>query len=555
VINKLLVILLIFGLVACGDSKKAGEDEKVESGKPVAEQKSAKKKNTPDTGDAYVQASLGDATGLIYNITSDSASHGVAGKIYNGLVEYDKDLKIKGDLAERWEITNEGKTITFYLRKDVRWHDGHPFTAADVEFTYKFMIDDKTPTSYDADFRLVKSFEVLDDYTVRVSYEEAFAPALISWGMAVLPKHLLEGKDVTKSPLLREPVGTGPYRFKEWKAGESITLVANDDYFKGRPHIDRLVTRVIPDTATTFLELLNGAIDMMGLTPLQWTRQTDNNPKFTDQYDKYKYLSFGYVYVGYNHAKKPFNDKRVRQALTYATPKSDIVKGILFDLGIPASGPYKPGTIWYNDKVKKYDYSLEKAKELFAQAGWTDSNGDGILDKKGKKLEFELMTNQGNTVRTKICETLQQSWAKAGVKVNIRVLEWATFINEYVDKQKFDALVLGWSITNDPDLYDVWHSSNCGGKKLNFICYKNEELDKLLIEGRKEFDPEKRKVYYHKAQELMAEDQPYTFLYTPYSLLALSNRIENVYTAPAGIGHNQDHWWVKKGNQKYRFEQ
>ncbi|ADD69730.1 extracellular solute-binding protein family 5 [Denitrovibrio acetiphilus DSM 12809] len=550
-INRLLIFMLMFAVVACGNNADKGAEGAKADSKIKSEKVSG---DNPVNGDAFISSSLGDATGLIYNITSDSASHDIASKIYNGLVEYDKDINIVGDLAESWDITDEGKTIVFHLRKDVRWHDGEPFTADDVEFTYKFMIDDKTPTSYDADFRLVKSFEVLDKYTVRIEYGEAYAPALISWSMPVLPKHLLEGVDVTKSPLLREPVGTGPYKFKEWKAGESITLEANEDYFKGRPYLDRFVMRVIPDSATTFLELLDGAIDMTGLTPLQWTRQTDANKQFTEQYDKYDYLSFGYTYVAYNELKKPFDDKRVRQALTYATPKADIIKGILFDLGIPAHGPYKPGTIWYNDNVKKYDYNPEKALELLAEAGYTDSDSDGFLDKDGKRFEFELITNQGNSVRTKICETLQQSWEKIGIKVSIRVLEWATFINEYVDKQKFDALVLGWNITNDPDLYDVWYSGNCGARKLNFICYKNEELDRLLIEGRKVFDPEKRKEYYHKAQEILAEDQPYTFLYVPYSLVAISKRFENVYTAPAGLTHNQDKWWVKKGNQKYHFE-
>lgn len=550
-LKKLLILAVLLTLLACGQNGGKEENSSPET------EKSSKTENTkakPVTGDAFVETSLGDATGLIYNITSDSASHDVARHIYSGLVEYDKDLNIIGDLAESWDVSEDGKQITFHLRKDVKWHDGMPFTARDVEFTYKFMIDDKTPTAYDADFRLVKSFEVLDTYTVRVTYDEPFAPALISWSMAVLPAHLLEGEDVTKSPLLRSPIGTGPYKFLEWKAGESITLKANEDYYKGRPYIDRRITRIIPDTATTFLELLNGAVDMMGLTPLQWTKQTESNPRFTEQYDKYKYLSFGYSYVAYNHAKEPFNDKRVRQALTYATPKEDIVKGILFGLGIPATGPYKPGTIWYNDNVRKFDYSIEKSKAMFAEAGWTDTDGDGILDKDGKKLEFELMTNQGNTIRTQICEILQQSWQKVGVKVEIRVLEWATFINEYVDKQKFDALVLGWNITNDPDLFDVWHSSNCGPKKLNFICYKNEELDKLLVEGRQVFDPEKRKVFYHKAQDILAEDQPYTFLYIPYALVAIADRVENVFPAPSGLTHNMYEWWVQKENQKYHFE-
>jgi len=544
VIGRLLLAALLIILVGCGD-KEGSSDKESKKENRISE------KVIPVRGDAIMFANLGEPTGLVYNITSDSASHSISGKISEGLIEYDKDLNVVGALAESWDVSDDQKEITFHLKKDVRWHDGKPFTAADVEFTYKFMIDDKTPTSYDADFRLVKDLQVIDEHTVKVSYDKVFAPSLLTWGMAIQPKHLLEGKDVTKSPLLREPVGTGPYKFHEWKSGESVTLIANDDYHGGRPYIDKLVFRVIPDTATTFLEHLNGAVDIMSLTPLQWTRQTDNNKKYTDQYDKHNYLYSGYSFIGYNNAKAPFNDKRVRQALSYATPKRDIVKGILFDLAIPATGPYKPGTIWHNPNVKKYDYDLEKAKALLAEAGWSDSDGDGILDKKGRKFTFELITNQGNNERTKVAETLQQSWKKLGIKVSIRVLEWATFLNEYIDKQKFDAVVLAWTITHDPDLTDVWHSSKCGGKKLNFICYKNAELDELLKKGVSVFDPEKRKVYYHKIQEILAEEQPYTFLYVPYALASISKRFQNVYVAPSGISHNQTEWWVKKEEQKY----
>ena len=159
---------------------------------------------------------------------------------------------IIGDLAENWDVKDDGKTIVFHLRNDVKWHDGKPFTAKDVEFTYKFMINPKTPTAYDADFRLVKSLKVIDDYTVEIKYAEPYAPALISWSMSMLPRHFLEGKDVTKSPLLRKPIGTGPYKFVEWKPGESITLKANNDYFMGRPYLDRYIMRIIPDSAYEF---------------------------------------------------------------------------------------------------------------------------------------------------------------------------------------------------------------------------------------------------------------------------------------------------------------
>ncbi len=185
----------------------------------------------PAYGDIMVEGSIGDASNLIPLLASDSASHEVAGKVYNGLVKYDKNINIVGDLAESWDISPDGLAITFHLRKGVRWHDGRPFTAEDVLYTYRITIDPKTPTAYAGDFLKVKKAEVLDPHTFRVMYERPFAPALMSWGAAVLPKHLLDGKDITRSPLARRPIGTGPYQFKEWVTGQKIVLTANPDYF------------------------------------------------------------------------------------------------------------------------------------------------------------------------------------------------------------------------------------------------------------------------------------------------------------------------------------
>jgi peptide/nickel transport system substrate-binding protein len=535
-----LSALCIVSLTACGE--KEGKE-------PIAE----KRKTEARAGDAFVSSILGDASGLIYNITNDSASHEVASNVYNGLVKYDKNLSITGDLAKSWKISEDSRTIIFNLRNDVKWHDGEPFTASDVEFTYKFMIDNNTPTSYDGDFRLVESLEVVDPYTVKVTYGEAYAPALGSWSMPVLPRHLLEGKEAAKSSLMRSPIGTGPYKFKEWKSGETITLEANEDYFLGRPNLDRLIYRVIPDINTSFMELLNGGIDIMALTPTQWTKQTDT-ALFSNSYDKHTYLSPGYTYIGYNQKNPLFQDKRVRQALSYATPKQDIIDGILFGEGVPANGPYKPGTMWHNDKVRKYDHNPAKAKELLAEAGWTDTNNDGILDKDGKPFIFTVMTNQGNAVRMRIAETIQQSWLQVGIKIDIRVLEWAAFINEYINKGRFDAVVLGWNIVVDPDPFDVWHSSKCGPNMLNLICYSNPEADRLMEEGRHVLDPEVRKKYYDRFQEILAEEQPYTFLYVPNALVAVSNRFKGVEPAPQGLLHNLTEWYVLEKDKKYRFE-
>ena len=316
--------------------------------------------SSPAYGDIIVSGSIGDASNLIPLLSSDSTSHEISSMVFNGLVKYDKNLNIVGDLAESWELSKGGLVITFRLRKGVTWHDGRPFTAQDVLFTYQVTIDPKTPTAYSGDFLKVKKAEVLDDYTFRVTYDKPFAPALMSWGSAILPKHLLAGKDITASPLARHPIGTGPYMFKEWVPGQKIVLISNPDYFEGRPYIDGNIMRIIPDTATMFLELRANGIDRMNLTPLQYTRQTENN-LFRNNYNKYRYLSFSYTYLGYNLVNPLFSDKRVRQAISHAINKQEIVDGILLGQGVEATGPYKPDMWVYNGNVKKYEYSNLRA--------------------------------------------------------------------------------------------------------------------------------------------------------------------------------------------------
>jgi peptide/nickel transport system substrate-binding protein len=501
-------------------------------------------------GDILVRGDIGDASNLIPILASDSASHSIAGMVYNGLVKYDKDMNIVGDLAESWEITRNGLVIEFKLRQNVRWHDGKPFTAADVLYTYQVTIDPKTPTAYGGDFMKVKKAEVIDDYTFRVTYDKPFAPALISWSSSILPRHLLQGKDITKSPLSRHPIGTGPYKFVEWVAGQKIVLAANEDYFEGRPFIDGRITRIIPDTATMFLELRAQNLGMMGLTPLQYTRQTENN-LFRQNFNKYRYLAFAYTYMGYNLKHPLFADKRVRQAISYAINKDEIVSGVLLGLGKPATGPYKHGTWAHNDQVKIYHYDPAKARDLLLQAGWTDTDGDGVLDKDGKPFAFEILTNQGNETRQKCAEIIQRQLAEVGIRVKIRIVEWSAFVTDFINKRRFEAVILGWTIPLDPDAYDVWHSSKTAPQELNFVSYKNAEVDDVLEKGRSTFNQAERKKYYDRFQEILAEDQPYTFLYVPDELIIISSRFRGIEPAPIGIGHNIIKWYVPKDEQKY----
>jgi peptide/nickel transport system substrate-binding protein len=464
-------------------------------------------------------------------------------------VKYDGDLNLVGDLAESWDISPDGLTITFHLRRGVKWHDGAPFTAKDVLFTYQVMVDPQTPTAYSGDYLQVKKAEAPDDYTFRVTYPQPFAPALGSWGLAILPRHLLEGQDITKSPLGRHPIGTGPYIFQEWRAGETIALSYNPDYFEGRPYLNGYLYLVKPDLATMFLELKAGNLDRMGLTPLQYSRQTEY-PKFNRLYKKYRYMPFSYIYLGYNQNDTRFADRRVRQALTQAINKQEIIDGVLMGLGQQAFGPYKPGTWYYNPNVSKFPYDPAKAKAMLAEAGWQPDVG-GILTKDGRPFKFTILTNQGNDIRVRTAEIIQRRLRQIGILVEIRTVEWAAFLKQFIEKGRFEAVLLGWNTGLDPDQHDIWNSTKTKPGELNFTGYKNPEVDALLAEGRHTFDREKRRQAYFKFQEILAEDQPYTFLFVPDALPAISRRFRGIKPAAAGIDYNFIKWYVPQGEQKY----
>ena len=487
---------------------------------------------------------LADAKRLIPLLASDSASGDISGLIYNGLTKYDKNIKITGDLAESWDVSPDGLQITFYLRKGVKWHDGVEFTADDVLFTYKTVIDPKIPTPYSSNYGPVEKVEVLGKYIVRVIYKEPYVPALESWGMGIIPKHILDGRDITSDYYSRNPIGTGPYKLKEWVTGQKVVLEAFDGYFEGRPNIDKYIARIIPDTATMFLELKFGGIDFMGLTPPQFKLQADSE-FFNKYFQKFRYPAFGYTYLGYNLRDEKFSDKRVRQALTHAINKKDIIDGVLLGYGMPCTGPFPPESWAYNPNIKDLEYSPEKALMLFAEAGWKKGK-NGLIEKNGKPFSFTVLVNQGNEARLRTAQIIKENLKKVGVDVKIRVLEWQAMLHEFIDKKRFEAVIMGWALSRDPDAYDIWHSSKTKEGEFNFISYKNDDVDRLLLEGRRTFDMEKRKKIYHRIHEILADDQPYTFLYVPDALPVLHKRFKGVEKAPIGIWYDFIHWYVPK---------
>ena len=543
-LRRLAGLLLLAVLAGCGSEA----DTLVDAGTGQGAGK-------PAFGDTYIEALQGNISGLIPNVLTDGPSFEVASLLYNGLVKYDKDLILRPELAESWQYSRDCLDLTFQLRRDVRWHDGQPFTADDVVFTYETMISPRTPTAYGGDFKSVDSVRAIDPYTVHVRYKEPNAKALQSWGIWMLPKHLLE--EAAREGKLREapqnrtnPVGTGPYLFKEWKSGEKVVLVANPNYFEGRPFISRVVYRIIPSSATTFLELKAKGVDGAKLTALQFKRQTEY-PAFRKAYTKYQYAANVYVYLGMNLRDPRFADRRVRQAFAHAINKHEIIDGVRLGLAREATGPYKPGTWQYNPNVHQYPFDPAKARALLASAGWTATDSDGFLVKNGQRFKFDLLLAQGSDEGRKVSEIIQASLKDIGVQVEIRVIEWAALLKEYIKKRNFEAVILAWGITPDPDQYDIWHSSKTSPDELNRIGYANPEVDQLLEKGRGTCVEADRKKYYDRLQEVLADDQPIVFLYFRDGLPVVSSRIRGIVPAPIGINYNFNEWYVPLNLHRY----
>lgn len=505
--------------------------------------------SVPAYGDRVVFGTVGEASNLIPYLTADSASHEIADLLYVAPLRYDKDLKPEPWAAESWSVEDDGKRLVFRLRPGILWEDGVELTSADVEFTYKAVINPEVASPYAEDFNRVKEFRVIDKYTFEAVYDEFFARAVASWMSPILPKHILEGQNLRQTSFSRKPVGAGPYRLKNWEPGSRITLESSETYFDGRPYLDETVYRVIPDDSTMFMELRAGRLDVMNLNPLQYLRQTEG-PWWEKEFNKYRYLASVYIFLGFNLKYPFFEDARVRRAISMAIDRDDLVKGVLLGQGVAAFGPYKPGSWAYHPTLKPVKRDIEKARILLAEAGFKPGP-DGLLQKDGKNFSFTILTNQGNEQRILTATLIQSQLAELGVEARVRAVEWAAFIKEFVNKGRFDAVLLGWTITQDPDIFQIWHSSHAHDGGLNFIKYSNPEVDAILEAARATPDEKTRATLYYKLQEILDADQPYCFLFVPYALPVVQKRFRGIKPALAGIAYNFDKWYVPASLQRH----
>jgi ABC-type transport system substrate-binding protein len=431
--------------------------------------------------------------------------------------------------------TEHNPVIVFNLRENVKFHDGHIFDAHDVKFTYEAIMDPRNLSPRLADYEPVKRVEVIDPLSVRIIYKRLYSPAIGTWGMGILPEHLLNsqtlktealalGKDVQnftmrQSGFSRHPVGCGPFVFREWKSDQYIVLDRFEDYWEGPPNYKKYIFRIIPDLLTQEMEFYAGTIDNYGVQPHQVKRLKED-----PNYQSFSGTSFGYTYIGYNMRREPFDDIRVRQALSMAIDVDKIIKYVIYNQGERITGPFLRQTDFYNPNIKPVPYDPEGALKLLAEAGWK-RNDNGWLEKNGKRLQFKLITNNGNDIRKAILSIAQDSWKQIGIDVRTDLLEWAVFIQERVNKMDFDALVLGWSMGIDPDLYQIWHSSQTGPNQLNFVGFKNKQADDLIVKIRQEYNHEQQVEYCHALHEIIADEQPYTFLYVGKWTAILDKRI------------------------------
>ncbi|HRP69998.1 MAG TPA: peptide-binding protein [Turneriella sp.] len=479
-------------------------------------------------------------------ISEDAYSSAIQSRIFESLVERDpKTLLFRGNIAKSWNVGADKLTYTFHLRDNIFFHDDTPLTATDVLFSYKMLMDDKIPNAHKkVYYKDVESLNAPDAHTVVFRMKRPYAFALEHLGgFEIIPKHVYEvGNFMTDERNFRGPVGSGPYRFVEWKNGVRVVLTRFEKYWGATPAIRKIEYQIIKNDAVALQALKKGDIDSYNLKPLQWTRQT-NSEKFNRDFRKIKYLAPSYRYVGYNMRTFPFNDRRVRLAMAHLMDLPRIQKTILEGLAEITTGPFLPQSLQYNKSLPPLAYNPQKALLLLKEAGYTP-NSKGMLEKDGNVLEIEFMVPAVGGFYDQFVSIIKEDFYKVGILLTPRKLEFQTLL-EKINKREFHAVMLGWSSGIESDPYQLWHTSQRATGH-NFTGFGNTESDALIEKARVTFNVTERNKLYHRFHEIVYQEQPYTFLYVGYALIALNRRFTNVNVYPAGLDMLE---WKIEGNE------
>lgn len=455
---------------------------------------------------------------------------------------------VRSKLAELLPVGEHNPVVTFHLRPGVRWHDGVPLTAEDVKFTYQATVDPKNASPLAGAFETIKSVDVVDELTARITYKRLYSPAIMDWTTGIIPKHLLDddalAREMQRRPPAqrsrevltlrttsynRSPVASGPFRFAEWLPGQYIRLTRNEQYWGKKAEYRDYYFRIIPDYLSMELEFGAGAVDMYYAQPHQTERY---------QRDRHYQVLAGsdgaYTYIGYNMRRPLFQDVRVRRALGMAIDVNAIIKYVLSGNGKRATGPYYSNTPYFDPSVAPLPYDPKAALELLGEAGW-HKNARGMLEKQGQLLSFTLVTNNGNLQRKAIMTIAQEAWRKLGIDIKVQAFEWTVFLEEFVEAGNFDAFVLGWGGGGmNPDAHTIWHSSQSHPHEKNMVAYQSARADELIMKIRTTYDRDETIRLTHELHRVIAEDQPYTFLYEPLRPHVFDKRIVRVRRGPGG---------------------
>jgi peptide/nickel transport system substrate-binding protein len=500
----------------------------------------------PVRGDTLVVGMVSPMT-LNPILATDTPSFTINALVFSGLVRVDDKMTFQPELARRWEISPDGLVWTFHLRDDVTWHDGTPFTARDVAFTLERIRDPHTITVRRGDFEQVDRWEVVDPHTFRVFFKEPFAPALQAFSIGIVPEHLLRGTDINRAPFNTRPVGTGRFRFREWKTDVHVILDRNDNYFGQVPHLDSVVFRIIPDDTVRMEELAGGGIDFAGVPAVHYQRM-----KGVAHLNVHRFPSLSFTYFGWNERLPKFNDDRVRNALGLALNREAIAAAAYEGLAVPASGPFPPVSWAVNPAVRPLPHDPDRARQLLAEAGWRDTDGDGWLDREGTRFEFEFLARAGDPIARMVVELAMEQYRAIGVKLNPLFLEWSDFVSRLdPPRRAFQAFFLGFGVGVDPDVHIYYHSTQAA-TGFNDTNFQDADVDRLIEEGRRTMDREARKRVYHQLHQRLHETQPVTFMFFVEAVVGVDRRFQGVVPSPVGTFWNLEHWWVPQAQQKHR---
>jgi len=466
---------------------------------------------------------------------TDSNSEIVAIQLTDSLVQYDAALALQPMLAESWEVSDDRLTWTFHLRRGVRWHDGESVTADDVVFSVNKVREPLTENRAWAPLLAnLISVTAVDEQTIRAVYSEAGPEMLEGWRVPLLPEHIAAGdEDLFTGEYARHPIGCGAFKLISFERDREIVLAANDDYWNGRPAIDRLILRIYADQRTAYQALLRGELDVMHMTSNLW-QQVQSAEEF-ERFDSFVLNRLSVWHIGWNASgSNPFfDDARVRRALLMALDREAFAEKVALGLALPGVTTFHPQTVWADPELRAWPYDPQAAAELLEQAGWIDSDGDGVRDRDGVPFEFTLTYGRSTqTVTDHMAAWQQQAWAEIGVTAEIERIEYQTF-RERRKNLQFEAAAGTFNFTPSPDQFDLYHSSARNGG-YNFWGLADDEIDSLLEESRSSFDTPTRQELYRRLQARLHELQPVSVLFYFATPVIHDKRLLGLTSSPLG---------------------